>query len=110
MNAKLGSGGVLVGKLELIGGVDLDVHFDRFHRWTSETHHIGAIAAFRQRFDLERAIECLRVVLQRDYAQHHGSLRIDENDSAFEQSWRSRKGAHYCCLPPGLRSWTDACH
>ena len=84
VNAELGRRRVLIRKLQLIGRIDLDVELDRLDRRPGQPHRFRAVAALGQRLDLQRAAERVRVVLQRDDAQHRRSVRIDQHDAAFE--------------------------
>ena len=71
-DAEIHRSGVAVGKLELVGGVDLGLELDALDRRALEPERLralaGAVAAGA--LHLQRARQRVRIVLQRDNALH----------------------------------------
>ncbi len=79
---------VLIGKLLLIGRVNLGVELDGFDTQASQAQCFRAIAALTAgTFDLQAARERVQVVLQNDDAPHDSAIGIEQRDAAFEQKW-----------------------
>ncbi|MNQ63202.1 hypothetical protein D3C85_775760 [compost metagenome] len=86
VNAGVARLGMVVGKFELIGGVEFGVQLDRLGRRTLQAQRLGHRAAAIRRLRLQRAGQRLGVVLQRDDALHGAAGRIDEDDAAAQQA------------------------
>ena len=78
MQAVLHRQRILVGKFELVGGVELGLDLDGLDRRPAQAQRIDAHAVLpaRHRLDLQRARQRVRVVLQRDHALDHGRVRV----------------------------------
>ena len=85
LDAQLHRVRILIGKFQLVGGVDLGVELDRLHRRPLQPQRLRAIAALAGALDLQSAGQRLGIVLQRDDPLHPRRLRIDQHDAAFEQ-------------------------
>ena len=85
LDAEGDGGGVPVGELQLVGGVDFGIQLDGLHRRAFEAHGLGAVAGLAAGgLHLQGAGQRVRVVLQRNDAQHTCRLGINQHNATFE--------------------------
>ena len=89
MNAQLCRVWILVGKLQLIGCVDLRIELDRLHRRSLQAQRLRAVAALRpDPLHLQTARERVRVVLEHDDSRNRAGIGIHQYDSGFKKAGR----------------------
>src|SRR5262245_23680391 len=96
MNSELYSIGVLVGKLELIGRVNFDFHFESLDRRSRQPQRLRSVASLGNGLDLQAARERVWVVLQSDDAQNGPTVGVEQHDAALEETGGIGEGGH--CL------------
>ena len=77
---------MLVGKLQLVGGVDLGIELERFGRRAFQAQWLGKRAARLGGLRLQRTGQGFRVVLQRNDPLHGAAGRIDQDQAAAQQT------------------------
>ena len=90
----LDGGGILVGELELIGRVELGVERDRLLGRPGQPQRLRPVGLVLHRLRLERALQRLRRVLQRDDAHDRPALGIDQHQPGAQQLRGSGIAAH----------------
>ena len=90
LQTKLRGDGKLPGKLQLVGGIQLDFDLDRLDRRPTQAQRIDASPILRALYslNLERAAQRVRVVLQSDHALQRRRHRIHGDDATFDQTGR----------------------
>ena len=75
---------IVVGKFELVGGVELGLDLEGFDRWPLQPQRLGAVAGLTDALHLQRARNLVGIVLQRDHAPDRAGRRIDQNKAAAQ--------------------------
>ena len=77
---------VVLGELELVGGVELRVELDRLDRRSGEPESLRAVAVATGALDLQRAREAVRVVLERDDAADGARGGVGQHEPALDHA------------------------
>ncbi len=89
--------GILLGRLELIGGFNFRFKLDGFDWRSGEAQRFGPVRAFLRALDLQRAGEGIGVVLQHDdvvHGQRRELHRIEQHKTALEHARRAWERTH----------------